>query len=248
MVVSIVAVGVFLSSVAGQLSAGVLKPPTCRRVTRADACCRHDSFRTGRRVVSPGFVGGPVGSMCIALKKGQFVYIYDDLRRYPDKFFSYVRMSVRSFDELLTLCENDLLKQDTILRKSISPEEKLFVTLRKRSWVNPLNSERLISGQFHTLYEQLLHHIKPFITKSDTSMRLPISPEERLIITLKLTNKLHSVLCFLIHLFHWSDIHLPVLCILYLLVSGSIDYCCCCGNRKRVMKNDASLIVSCQRY
>lgn len=63
-------------------------------------------------------------------KKGQFVNIYDDLRRYPDKFFSYLRMTVRSFDELLTLCENVLLKQDTILRKSVSPEEKLFVTLR----------------------------------------------------------------------------------------------------------------------
>lgn len=77
---------------------------------------------------------------------------------------------------------------------------------RKRSWVNPLNSERLICGQFHTLYErvcanpdmfknyyhmplhvfqELLHQIKPFITKSDTNMRLAISPEERLIITLK---------------------------------------------------------------
>ncbi|CAH1969770.1 unnamed protein product [Acanthoscelides obtectus] len=38
-------------------------------------------------------------------------------------------MSMRSFDELLTLCRYDLLKQDTILRKSVSPEEKLFVTL-----------------------------------------------------------------------------------------------------------------------
>ncbi|CAH1972426.1 unnamed protein product [Acanthoscelides obtectus] len=63
-------------------------------------------------------------------KKGQFINIYEGLRRYPDKFFNYVRMSMRSFDELLTLCRYDLLKQDTILRKSVSPEEKLFVTLR----------------------------------------------------------------------------------------------------------------------
>lgn len=44
--------------------------------------------------------------------------------------FNYLRMSLTSFDELLSLCWNDLTKQDTILRKSISPEEKLFVTLR----------------------------------------------------------------------------------------------------------------------
>lgn len=77
---------------------------------------------------------------------------------------------------------------------------------RKRSWVNPLNSERLMLGQFHTLYErlcanpdvfqnyyhlplhvfqELLQLLKPFITKSNTNMRLAISPEERLIITLK---------------------------------------------------------------
>ncbi|XP_050293719.1 uncharacterized protein LOC126734225 [Anthonomus grandis grandis] len=39
-------------------------------------------------------------------------------------------MSVSSFDELLALCKEDLAKQDTILRKSIRPEEKLFLTLR----------------------------------------------------------------------------------------------------------------------
>ena len=86
---------------------------------------------------------------------------------------------------------------------------------RKRSWVNPLNSQRLIYLQFHTLYEhlcanpdmfekyyhmplrvfqELLHHIKPFIIKSDTNMRLAISPEERLIITLKYVFKVFSLL------------------------------------------------------
>jgi hypothetical protein len=40
--------------------------------------------------------------------------IYSDLRKYPGKFFSYLRLSIGSFDELLTICENDLTKQDTI--------------------------------------------------------------------------------------------------------------------------------------
>jgi hypothetical protein len=64
---------------------------------------------------------------------GMFCKIYSDLRKYPDRFFSYLRLSIGSFDELLTICENDLTKLDTILRKSISPEEKLFVTVG-RQW------------------------------------------------------------------------------------------------------------------
>lgn len=63
-------------------------------------------------------------------RSGVFSRLYEDLRKYPPKFFNYVRMSVSSFDELLSLCRNELTKQDTILRKSIRAEEKLFVTLR----------------------------------------------------------------------------------------------------------------------
>nr|CAH7761158.1 unnamed protein product [Callosobruchus chinensis] len=63
-------------------------------------------------------------------QSGVFTKLYHDLRKYRRKFFNYVRISIESFDELLELCRNDLSKQDTILRKSICPEEKLFVTLR----------------------------------------------------------------------------------------------------------------------
>jgi hypothetical protein len=55
---------------------------------------------------------------------GMFCEMYSDLRKYPGKFFSYLHLSIESFDELLTICENNLTKQDTILRNSISPEEK----------------------------------------------------------------------------------------------------------------------------
>lgn len=41
--------------------------PTCRRVTRAGVCCRHESFHTGRRVVSLGYAGGPAASVSIEL-------------------------------------------------------------------------------------------------------------------------------------------------------------------------------------
>ena len=63
-------------------------------------------------------------------ESGVFVKLYEDLLKYPEKFFNYVRMSLTSFDELLSLCRDDLTKQDTMLRKSVSPEDKLFVTLR----------------------------------------------------------------------------------------------------------------------
>lgn len=36
---------------------------------------------------------------------GKFCEIYSDLRKYPDKFFSYLRLSIGSFDELLTICK-----------------------------------------------------------------------------------------------------------------------------------------------
>jgi hypothetical protein len=43
---------------------------------------------------------------------GMFCKIYSDLRKYPGKFFSYLRFSIGSYDELLTTCEKDFTKQD----------------------------------------------------------------------------------------------------------------------------------------
>nr|CAI5854381.1 unnamed protein product [Callosobruchus analis] len=50
--------------------------------------------------------------------------LYGDLRKYRTKFFNYMRMSLEAFDELLELCRNYLMKQDTVLQRSIGPEEK----------------------------------------------------------------------------------------------------------------------------
>lgn len=62
--------------------------------------------------------------------KGMFKLFYIDLRKYPEKFFNYTRMSIESFDELLLLLSESLKGSDTPMRKSISPAEKLLVTLR----------------------------------------------------------------------------------------------------------------------
>jgi len=49
---------------------------------------------------------------------------------YPEKFFEFYRMSVKSFDELLGLISAQIVKRNTVMRKSIEPAERLVVTLR----------------------------------------------------------------------------------------------------------------------
>jgi len=62
--------------------------------------------------------------------KGLFNLFYNDVRKYKDKFFNYLRMSVNSFDELMELLQEDLTDQQTNMIEYISPVEKLVVTLR----------------------------------------------------------------------------------------------------------------------
>jgi len=62
--------------------------------------------------------------------KGLFATLYTDLRANPDKFFLFARMSLSSFDELVQKLESKLQKQEMHMRMSISPVEKVLVTLR----------------------------------------------------------------------------------------------------------------------
>ncbi|KAF0688023.1 protein ALP1-like [Aphis craccivora] len=41
-------------------------------------------------------------------KKGQFQQIYGDLRKYPEKIFSFYRMSLKTFYEMLSLVKPNL--------------------------------------------------------------------------------------------------------------------------------------------
>lgn len=63
------------------------------------------------------------------LQDGQFQR-YAKYRAYPVHFFKYFRMAIQSFDELLFLISNNLLKKDTTFRDSISPAERLMITIR----------------------------------------------------------------------------------------------------------------------
>ncbi|XP_018566077.1 protein ALP1-like [Anoplophora glabripennis] len=63
--------------------------------------------------------------------KGAFTLIYADLEQDPSsKFFNYFRMSIQSFEELHANLECKLVKKDTAMRKSITPRERLAITLR----------------------------------------------------------------------------------------------------------------------
>lgn len=64
------------------------------------------------------------------LLKGQFHALFGTLQEHPEKFFNYHRMSITSFRELLSALRTALPYRDTNMRKCISLEERLSVTLR----------------------------------------------------------------------------------------------------------------------
>lgn len=63
-------------------------------------------------------------------EKGQFNVMYEDLRRFPDTFFSYYKMSVNTFDELLNILKSDLEKEQNIKGDTIPAVERLSITLK----------------------------------------------------------------------------------------------------------------------
>lgn len=61
--------------------------------------------------------------------RGKFFILQDTLKNHPDKFHDYYRMSIGSFDIILSAIREKLSKKNTV-RESISAEEKLSITLR----------------------------------------------------------------------------------------------------------------------
>lgn len=66
----------------------------------------------------------------VRLREGQYHTLMRHLIYDEEKFFSYFRMSVTSFSELLSIVKDVIVKQDTRFKLSISAEERLAVTLR----------------------------------------------------------------------------------------------------------------------
>lgn len=63
-------------------------------------------------------------------KSKRFSSFFENLRKYPEKFFDYYRMSLTSFDELLQCIREYISKNNTSFRNAITAEERLTVTLR----------------------------------------------------------------------------------------------------------------------
>ena len=63
-------------------------------------------------------------------RKGEYFTLYKDQRNFEDRFFENYRMTVQQFDYLLCLVSPLIRRQDTSYCVSISPEQKLVLTLR----------------------------------------------------------------------------------------------------------------------
>ncbi|KAM3931632.1 uncharacterized protein RB166_004982 isoform 1-T4 [Leptodactylus fuscus] len=79
-------------------------------------------------------------------EKGHFAMLYADLRRCPEKFQDFIQMSTSAFDGLLDLLRPQLTMQQTLLRRCISPEQRLLITLRFLS-----------TGETYSSLHQLFH-------------------------------------------------------------------------------------------
>ena len=51
---------------------------------------------------------------------GEFHRLYKDLRKYPDRFYTYYRMSMEQFDYILAQIEHTIYKPNTNWPRSIS--------------------------------------------------------------------------------------------------------------------------------
>ena len=61
---------------------------------------------------------------------GEFRHIYEELRLDRERFFKFLRMSIETFDFLLSKVQFKLTKQVTNFKKPISAAERLYVTRR----------------------------------------------------------------------------------------------------------------------
>jgi hypothetical protein len=61
---------------------------------------------------------------------GRFIKFYNDIRLYPEKFFNYYRMSIKTFDELLQKVRGHISKRSTHWQNPLSAKERLTITLR----------------------------------------------------------------------------------------------------------------------
>ncbi|XP_066463267.1 uncharacterized protein [Eleutherodactylus coqui] len=104
-------------------------------------------------------------------EKGHFAMLYADLRRCPEKFQEFIQMSTSAFDGLLDLLRPQLTMQQTLLRRCISPEQRLLITLRFLSTGETYSSlhqlfhvgKSTISGIVRTTCELIFQNLRPSV-------------------------------------------------------------------------------------
>ncbi|GFO07823.1 protein antagonist of like heterochromatin protein 1 [Plakobranchus ocellatus] len=63
-------------------------------------------------------------------ENGEYHHLFHQLKRHPEQFHSYMRMSVDTFDYILKTVESKLMKSWNNWHEPILPEERLVVTLK----------------------------------------------------------------------------------------------------------------------
>ena len=100
------------------------------------------------------------------------------LRTDPEAFFRYTRMSISSFDELLSLLLPEIEKQDNNYRSSISAEERLIVTLRCLATGCTFRALSVSFGMADNTIGGIVHSVCSAIWNILQPMCLPIPAQE----------------------------------------------------------------------
>ena len=97
----------------------------------------------------------------------EYFHLYQTLRVNDREFhYQYIRMSKEWFDHLLSLIREEITKKDTSMRKPISAEERLVITLR---YLSAGMSQQTLSYNFRvgrTTISNILRVLAPVYMKA----------------------------------------------------------------------------------
>ena len=68
--------------------------------------------------------------LAVRYLEGSFYTLFEKLKSHDSKFFNYIRISVSTFEFLVTRLSDRIEGQDTAMRACIPPTEMLAVTIR----------------------------------------------------------------------------------------------------------------------
>ncbi|XP_022903541.2 uncharacterized protein [Onthophagus taurus] len=116
---------------------------------------------------------------------------------YPDDYKNYLRMDSTTFDKLLEVVGPKIVKQDTVMRQSTSPEERLTATLRFLATGRSLQDLSFTTDiGTSTLCDLIPETCKAmFESLKGESMKFPTSKEEWLNISKGFQDRWHFINC-----------------------------------------------------